>query len=78
MRLLGVALLLLIVGCSSDDDGYVDSPPAQCLVDAGYRDVGDGRTFLRGDTRVTLFEYDGVVQPVGTNDLDAYVSAGCL
>lgn len=67
---------LFLVACSSPS--YADTPPAQCLMSAGYEDTGNGRTFLAGDQRVTLVELDGVVQPLASeDDVAAYVAAGC-
>lgn len=73
--ILCVSVLLSVVACGGQS--LSDSAPAQCLVSAGYEDVGDGRTFLRDDVRVTLAEFQGSVQPVGEDDLTAYVQAGC-
>lgn len=78
MRYLAVVVTALaLVGC--DSASYADSPPAQCLVQSGWHDSGDGRTFLKnGHDAITLAEFDGVVQPVTEQDLRDYVEAGCL
>lgn len=73
-----LSLPIALAACGSAPS-YADSPPAQCLVSAGYEDTGNGRTFIKDDApRVTLTELDGVVQPLASeDDLDAYVAAGC-
>lgn len=72
-----VLLALALAGCGSAS--YAGSPPAQCLVQSGWHDSGDGRTFLKdGHDAITLAKFDGVVQPVTEQDLRDYVAAGCL
>ena len=68
---------LLLVGCGSSVD-YAQSPAGQCLLDAGWVQFeGDGGMFEKNGEYVHLREDDGMVYPLGDDDLEMFVAAGC-
>jgi hypothetical protein len=77
-RLTGVlgGIVFVLVGCSSVD--YAQSPAGQCLLDAGWVQFeGEGGMFEKNGEYLHLREDDGMVFPLGDDDLEMFVAAGC-
>lgn len=79
MVLLVGAVAVACVGCGSNSTA--ESPAGECLARHDYVLIGGGATSTwKGPEGqyVNLTSFDGVVQPVGQEDLDNFRAAGCL